>query len=63
MAIEDTLFNYGILGCWTLWLLWMNSRQDSRAQERELRVQTVIEANTAAMQKLSDAVYTCPYKK
>jgi len=56
MALEDTLLNYGILGIWTVTLL-IERRQFQN------KVAGLIENNTIALTKCSDAMNSCPYKE
>lgn len=63
MALEEQLFNYGILGIWTIYNLLTIRSMDQRASERELRIQAVIEANTQAMQRCADQLQSCPLKR
>lgn len=47
MAIEENLVNYGVLGLWTITLLWERYKRDSR-------LISVIEKNTEALVKVTE---------
>jgi len=52
--IEEQLINFGVLGIWTLSLLYEKYKQNTKTQ-------TVIEANTAALIEIKDVLAN--YKK
>jgi len=55
MALEDTLFQYGILGLWTIWLLYRENLYTTK-------IENLISNNTIALTKCADAMSTCPLK-
>ena len=63
MALEDTLLTYGPLGAWTLWLLYLQLNTMKEQKEERLRMSVLIENNTIALTKCSDAMNTCPIKE
>lgn len=54
--IEETLAQYGILGVWTLTLLYNSYKYQSETKQ-------LIKNNTIAMTKVYEVVKTCPNTK
>ena len=44
-----TLMNFGVLGMWTLYLLWTVDKQEKKQDARETKLTQVIENNTIAL--------------
>jgi hypothetical protein len=54
--IEEILVNYGVLGIWTLSLLYERYRTQAK-------MQNIVENNTQALVKVYEVIQTCPLKK
>lgn len=54
--IEEALANYGVLGIWTLSLLYERYRQ-------QRKMTAIIENNTTAMIKVYEVIQNCPKNK
>lgn len=56
MGIDDSLVQYGILGLWTIWLLYRENRYSTK-------IENLITNNTIALTRCADAMNSYPFKK